>query len=83
MPQVKYVNKKGETMAAMDVPVDRYVYFAFEDAGIDVPIINRARMCRNGCCTTCAVMVKEGKVSRHAVCPDTAHFETGKLGFTA
>lgn len=60
--QVKYVNKEGEVVAAMDVPRDRYVHYAFEDAGVDVPIINRARMCRNGCCTTCAVRVKEGKV---------------------
>lgn len=46
----------------MDVPVDRYVYFATEDAGVDVPIVNKKRMCRNGCCTTCAVKVLEGKV---------------------
>lgn len=57
-----YVNKAGEEVASVDVPVDRYVYFATEDAGVDVPIVNKKRMCRNGCCTTCAVKVLEGKV---------------------
>lgn len=46
----------------MDVPEDRYIYFATEDAGIDVPIVNKHKMCRNGCCTTCAAKVLEGKV---------------------
>lgn len=59
---VKFVNKKGEEVAEMDVPVDRYIYFATEDADIDVPIINKHKMCRNGCCTTCAAKVLEGKV---------------------
>lgn len=49
----------------MDVPVDRYIYFATEDAEVDVPIVNKKRMCRNGCCTTCAVKVLEGKVRLH------------------
>lgn len=56
------MNKAGETVASVDVPVDRYIYFATEDAGVDVPIVNKQRMCRNGCCTTCAVKVLEGKV---------------------
>lgn len=56
------MNKAGEEVASMDVPVDRYIYFATEDAEIDVPIVNKKRMCRNGCCTTCAVKVLEGKV---------------------
>lgn len=56
------MNKEGEKVAEMDVPVDRYIYFATEDAGIDVPIINKHKMCRNGCCTTCAAKVVEGKV---------------------
>ncbi|CAM9671531.1 unnamed protein product [Pylaiella littoralis] len=61
---VTYVNKAGEEVASVDVPVDRYVYFATEDAGVDVPIVNKKRMCRNGCCTTCAVKVLEGKVKQ-------------------
>ncbi|CAM9458371.1 unnamed protein product [Discosporangium mesarthrocarpum] len=60
--QVTVVDKAGEEVAAMDVPVDRYIYFAFEEADIDVQIHNQKRMCRNGCCTVCATKVKEGKV---------------------
>ncbi|CAM9162850.1 unnamed protein product [Choristocarpus tenellus] len=62
--KVTVMNKAGEEVATMDVPVDRYIYFAFEDAGHDLQMkmINGRRMCRNGCCTTCAVLVKEGKV---------------------
>jgi hypothetical protein len=37
--------------------VCRYIFFAFEDAGFDLPLINKHRMCRNGCCTTCALKV--------------------------
>ncbi|CAN0203844.1 unnamed protein product, partial [Laminaria digitata] len=59
---VTYVNKAGETVASVDVPVDRYIFFATEEAEVDVPIVNKKRMCRNGCCTTCAVKVLEGKV---------------------
>ena len=62
LSQVTYVNKTGETVASVDVPVDRYIFFATEEAGVDVPIVNKKRMCRNGCCTTCAVKVLEGKV---------------------
>lgn len=50
----------------MPVPVDRYIYFAFEDAGTDLPLVNGKRMCRNGCCTTCAAKVVEGKVKMEA-----------------
>lgn len=60
--KVTYVNKAGEEVASVDVPVDRYIFFATEDAEVDVPIVNKKRMCRNGCCTTCAVKVLEGKV---------------------
>lgn len=56
------MNKAGETVASVDVPVDRYIFFATEEADVDVPIVNKKRMCRNGCCTTCAVKVLEGKV---------------------
>jgi ferredoxin len=44
------------------VPEDRYIYFVFEEKGIDLPIPNKPRMCRQGCCTTCTVKVTEGKV---------------------
>ncbi|CAM9585394.1 unnamed protein product [Phaeothamnion confervicola] len=110
------VMKDGEEVASLDVPVDRYIYFAFEvnlrlqgriialspikestfaallrlapqfpiplpplprlspplppeslalplqDAGIELPMHNGRRMCRNGCCTTCAARVTEGRV---------------------
>lgn len=49
---------KTNTNYTMDVPEDRYIFWAFEDAGIDLPMINGHRMCRNGACTTCAVKVK-------------------------
>lgn len=40
------------------VVVCRYIFWAFEDAGIELPMINKHRMCRNGCCTTCALKVR-------------------------
>lgn len=43
----------------LDVPEDRYIFWAFEDAGIDLPMMNGKRMCRNGACTTCAVKVSQ------------------------
>lgn len=48
---------KSGTNFTMDVPEDRYIFWAFEDAGVDLPLINGHRMCRNGACTTCAVKV--------------------------
>mmetsp|Transcript_40526 Transcript_40526/g.59700 ORF Transcript_40526/g.59700 Transcript_40526/m.59700 type:complete len:221 (+) Transcript_40526:99-761(+) len=51
------------------VPIDRYIFFQFEEDDIPVPIISGQRgerMCRNGCCTTCAVKVVEGKVKQDA-----------------
>lgn len=66
--QVTYVNKEGVPVASVDVPVDRYIYFATEDSEVDVPIVNKKRMCRNGCCTTCAVKVLEGKVRTQTLC---------------
>ena len=41
-----------ETFSLM-VPEDRYIYFYFEEQGIDLPIVNKPRMCRQGCCTIC------------------------------
>lgn len=60
---MKWVNKEGETVAAADVPEDRYLFHATEESGVDIPIINKKKMCRQGCCTTCAVKVLEGKVN--------------------
>mmetsp|Transcript_18506 Transcript_18506/g.24450 ORF Transcript_18506/g.24450 Transcript_18506/m.24450 type:complete len:211 (+) Transcript_18506:88-720(+) len=53
---------EGKEISHM-VPADRYIYFQMEDDDIDVPLVNNnsKRMCRNGCCTTCAVKVVEGK----------------------
>ncbi|CAM9870534.1 unnamed protein product [Chrysoparadoxa australica] len=65
--EVTLVDKSGEVVQKFDVPVDRYIYFAAEDAGVDTSaIINSKRMCRNGCCTTCAGKVLEGKVKRES-----------------
>lgn len=44
----------GETLV-LDAPEDRYVLFEAEDQGLDLPFA-----CRMGCCTSCAVKVKEG-----------------------
>ena len=60
LTQVTVQNKEGETVAEMQVPVDRYIFFAFEDAEQHLPLHNAKRMCRNGCCTTCAALVKSG-----------------------
>ncbi len=54
------------TNYTMDVPEDRYIFFAFEDAGVDLPLANGKRMCRNGCCTTCAVKLEQGNVKMEA-----------------
>jgi len=58
-------NKTGEEYTA-NVPVDRYIYFYFEELGIDLPIINKQRMCRQGCCTICTAKIDEGKVKMDA-----------------
>lgn len=43
------------------VPEDRYIYFYLEEQGVDLPIVNKSRMCRQGCCTICTGKVLEGK----------------------
>lgn len=35
--------KTGESFTA-EVPRDRYIYFYFEELGIDIPVINQAKM---------------------------------------
>ena len=57
--------KTGEESVA-NVPADRYIYYYFEEMGIDLPIINKQRMCRQGCCTICTAELKEGKVNMDA-----------------
>ena len=37
--------KKGDEFVT-DVPADRYIFHYFEEVGIDLPIANKARMCR-------------------------------------
>ena len=51
--------KTGEEVTAM-VPNDRYIYMYFEEQGIEIPVINKARMCRQGCCTICTAKLDEG-----------------------
>lgn len=55
-----------EKKYTLDVPSDRYIYYYFEEKGIDLPIINKLRMCRQGCCTICTVKVESGTVKMDA-----------------
>lgn len=48
------------------VPEDRYIFFYFEEMGIDLPVVNKLRMCRQGCCTICTAKISEGKVKMDA-----------------
>ena len=57
--------KSGEIYET-DVPVDRYIFYYFEEMGIDIPVINKCRMCRQGCCTICTIKITEGKVKQDA-----------------
>jgi ferredoxin len=57
--------KSGEEFTSM-VPSDRYIFFHFEESEIDLPMHNKKRMCRMGCCTTCTVKVLEGNVKMDA-----------------
>lgn len=43
----------------LQVPEDRYIWWAMEESKIDLPA-----SCRNGCCTTCAVRVKSGSLEQ-------------------
>ncbi len=58
----KVTIKSGNKSYTLDVPEDRYIFFYFEEEGVDLPIINKPRMCRQGCCTICTVKVTEGQV---------------------
>ena len=62
---VKIKSKKNPSeVFSLMVPVDRYIYFYFEEQGIELPVINSQKMCRQGCCTICTgkVMNEGGKV---------------------
>lgn len=52
----------GSDSYTLMVPVDRYIYFYFEEQGIDLPIVNKQRMCRQGCCTICTGRIMADKV---------------------
>ena len=61
--EVKFVSKKtGAEILKVQVPEDRYIFFYIEEQGIDIPIVNKQRMCRQGCCTVCTARVLKGKV---------------------
>lgn len=52
--------KAGEEYTCL-VPKDRYIFYVFEEEGIDLPLPLKERMCRQGCCTICSMKVVEGK----------------------
>jgi ferredoxin len=64
--EVKIVSQSKKEEYTLMVPEDRYIYFYFEEEGIDLPIINKPRMCRQGCCTICTGLVVEGKAKMDA-----------------
>ena len=59
---VKIKCSQSDNEYSLMVPVDRYIFHYFEEQGIELPIINKARMCQQGCCTVCSVKLVEGKV---------------------
>lgn len=56
---VKIFNKATAQAVEVSVPEDRYVLWEAEDQGLILPYA-----CRMGCCTACAVRVKEGEMSQ-------------------
>ena len=64
--KVTVLSKKTGESFSINVPNDRYIFHVFEEAGIDLPVINKLKMCRQGCCTICCVKVLEGKVKMEA-----------------
>jgi len=68
----------------LQVPSDRYIYHYFEEKGIDLPIVNKARMCRQGCCTICTATIvnEDGKVKMDAPLGLLKEFREKKLSLT-
>ena len=64
--RVTVKSKKTGEVFITEVPNDRYIYFSFEEQGIDLPVINKARMCRQGCCTICTAKIESGTVKMDA-----------------
>jgi ferredoxin len=60
--KVTFRSKASGQEYSLNVPKDRYIFYVFEEEGIELPIINKARMCRQGCCTICGCKLVEGKV---------------------
>lgn len=50
-------NHYQDNIVEVQVPEDRYILWEAEDEGLELPYA-----CRMGCCTACAVRVKEGKL---------------------
>jgi ferredoxin len=60
--KVTVKSSTGEDIHTLDVPRDRFIYSYFEENGVDLPVKNPGKMCRQGCCTTCAAKVESGRV---------------------
>eukprot|EP00775_Hariotina_reticulata_P010368 gene10368-10526_t len=55
--KVKIINHYSDQVVEVEVPEDRYILWEAEEQGLELPWA-----CRMGCCTACAVRVKEGTV---------------------
>ena len=55
--KVKIFNHYANNVVDVEVPEDRYILWEAEDEGLELPYA-----CRMGCCTVCAVRVKEGQM---------------------
>ncbi|KAG1664189.1 hypothetical protein FOA52_011367 [Chlamydomonas sp. UWO 241] len=55
--KVRIYNHYADQVVDVEVPEDRYVLWEAEDEGLELPYA-----CRMGCCTACAVRVKEGEL---------------------
>eukprot|EP00798_Chlamydomonas_sp_ICE-L_P014071 gene14071-20017_t len=50
-------DRYGNQVVEVQVPEDRYILWEAEDEGLELPYA-----CRMGCCTACAVKIKEGEM---------------------
>eukprot|EP00879_Flechtneria_rotunda_P002225 GHRR01002411.1.p1 GENE.GHRR01002411.1~~GHRR01002411.1.p1 ORF type:complete len:284 (+),score=47.75 GHRR01002411.1:52-903(+) len=55
--KVRIINHYTDEEIEVEVPQDRYILWEAEEQGFELPWA-----CRMGCCTACAVKVKEGEV---------------------